>query len=211
MEPDTITVRVRKEEEVDADSANVHVTVEGTSVFSGSEAFKKAKEVQTLVAALTDAGIAESQLKLRSVSIDSQSFSIIKSSSAKYSITVSEVALEKLPAVFGAIAAQKNSNLTQVGWNYSTAKEIAKRLRSEALEEAIAQARQDVETLGVNILGVYSLDEGANRPEVANSSFGGGNFARQRNVDLGFALGNSATVGVRLEVKFRVSPIEQPQ
>ena len=64
--------------EIDADSADLTVVVEGSSVFSGAEAFKKAKELRVLIDALKEAGIDENRVKLRSVEVNSQSFAIIK-------------------------------------------------------------------------------------------------------------------------------------
>ncbi|NLX95328.1 MAG: hypothetical protein GXY83_04055 [Rhodopirellula sp.] len=64
MQPDTISVRVVNEAEIDADTADLTVVVEGSSVFSGSEAFKKAKELRALIDALKEAGIAWKALSL---------------------------------------------------------------------------------------------------------------------------------------------------
>ena len=89
MTTDTITVRVINEVELDADSADLTVIIEGSSVFSGSEAFKKAKELRNLIEALKEVGIEEDRVKLRSVEINSQSFAIIKTSSAKYVASIS--------------------------------------------------------------------------------------------------------------------------
>ncbi len=64
MQPDTITVRVINEIEIDADSADLTVVVEGSSVFSGAETFKKAKELRGLIDALKKAGVDENRVKL---------------------------------------------------------------------------------------------------------------------------------------------------
>ncbi len=82
MKPDTIAVRIVNETELDADTADLTVIVEGSAVFSGAKAFKKAKELRALVEALTQAGIDETQVKLRSVEISSASFAIIKASTS---------------------------------------------------------------------------------------------------------------------------------
>ena len=54
--PDTIKVSANHREEIFASHANLFVTVKGSSVVSGNEAMKKAREVNQLVEALTALG-----------------------------------------------------------------------------------------------------------------------------------------------------------
>lgn len=211
MKPDTITVRSQAEAELDADSADLNISVEGSAAFSGAEAFTKAKEVQALVSALRTVGIEERQIKLRSVNLDSQSFSLIKSSSASYRLKIAHVSMDALAKVLGAIATQKSCTLNHLNWNYSTAEAVKQRLRSEALTKAIELAQQDAEILGVQILGIYSLDELGRsdivREYVSTEGLSSMKRSRQAAVDLGFTLGNSTTIAVELEAEFRVSSI----
>jgi hypothetical protein len=55
--PDTIKVSAFHKEEIFASHANLYVTVKGSSVISGNEALKKAREVSQLVEALTRFGL----------------------------------------------------------------------------------------------------------------------------------------------------------
>ncbi len=214
MKPDTITIRAQAEAEIDADSADLIVRVEGSSVFSGMEAFKKAKELQGLLAALYETGIDEGQIKLRSVEVDSQSFSLLKSSSAKYVVKIAAVELDMLAASLGVIATQKHCKLSHLKWNYSTSEAVKQNLRSEALVKAIEFARQDAEILGIKILGIYDLSNHARHSDVASEQIVGEMMssaprAKKASIDFGFALGHSATVTVDLEAEFRVSPIDE--
>lgn len=213
MKSDTITVRVVHEAEIDADSADLTVVVEGVAVFSGTEAFKKAKELRALIDSLKEVGVDESRVKLRSVEINSQSFALIKTSSAKYVASIKTVAVELLPAVLGAVAAQKGTKLSRLKWNYGKLKETRARLRCEALTDALHQARLDAEVLRVSILGIHDLTEDVRgkdyNPEYITGDSTEFLAMRSRNSpqDIGFQLGNSTTVTLDLRAEFRVSPI----
>jgi len=213
MLPDTISVRVVNEAEVDADSADLTVVVEGSSVFSGSEALKKAKELQALIDALKEAGVDEQRVKLRSVEVNSQTFAMIKTSSAKYVVSIKTVAVEQLPQVLGTVASHKGAKLSRLTWNYGTLTATRNRLRCDALVQAIQQARADASALGVTVLGIYQLSE-ESRGRVYNPEYIAGNsadFLAVRSLgglpEIGFHLGNSTTATLDLRAKFRVSPM----
>ena len=65
--------------------------------------------MRTLIGALKEAGIDENRVKLRSVEVNSQSFAIIKTSSAKYVVSIKTVAVELLPQVLGTVASHKGA------------------------------------------------------------------------------------------------------
>ncbi len=211
LKPDTITVRIRREEELDADSADLTLTIEGSSVFSGSEAFKKAKELRALIEELKKVGIEESRFKLRSVEVNSQSFAGLKSSSAKYVLSVKDVKIEQLSTALGTISAQKGAKLTHLEWNYDRLNDTRRTLRALALSDALTQARLDAERLGVPLLGIYSLEEintgmDYHSEYVTGRSMLAPMSARARVEDIGFELGNATTVSIDLKAEFRVGP-----
>ena len=211
-DPGTISVVTREEEEINADSADVLVRIEGSSLFSGSEAFRKAEEVRALVTQLKEVGIEEDQFKLRSVEVDSSSFSLLKGSSAKYWIKVRKVSLELLPKVLGAIGDQKNCVMNRIDWNYSESENQRTALRSRALSRALTIAREDAKCLGVSLIGIRSVtEEGAGAAKrsqpseyVETASFRT-RAKKSKAVDLNFTLGNSATLRVAMRVIFQVS------
>jgi uncharacterized protein YggE len=213
MKPDTITVRVTNEAELDADSADLTVVVEGSAVFSGAEAFKKAKELRALVDSLKEIGIAEDRVKLRSVEINSQSFALIKTSSAKYVASIKAVSVELLPATLSAVASQKETKLSRLKWNYGKLKETRSLLRREALADALRQARLDAAVLGVDVLAIHELTEDTRGKDYNPEYITGDSTdflaapSHTGHQDIGFQLGNSTTVTLDLRAEFRVGPL----
>jgi len=209
--PDTITVQVTKRTDVEAGSADLTVVIEGSAVFSGQEAFSKAAEVRDLLEALRRAGLDPESVKLRSVSLKSGSWSAIRSSGARYVLAVKDVAVDRLSSVLAVIAGQKGAEMTHLEWRYPTEDETKVRLRQEAIEAALAQARLDAQALGVEVLGVFNLtaDEPFHGPWQA--AMGGADMdmmvGRARAAappDLGFELGASKTLEVQIRAEFRV-------
>ena len=82
--PDTIKVSALHREEIFASHANLFVTVSGSSVVSGNQAMKKAREVSQLVEALTSFGLSPEAVQLLGVHIETSSGTLLKSSSAIY-------------------------------------------------------------------------------------------------------------------------------
>ena len=217
--PDTITIISRDEEEISADSADLLIQIEGSSLFSGDEAFKKAAEVRVLVEQLKEVGVDENSIKLRSVDINSSAFSLLKSSSVKYWIKIRNVSLAQLPKVLGAIGDQKNCSMNRLDWIYSTSEQVRTSLRSKVLRRALSTAKEDASCLGVSLLGIHSLTEEFrdNRQQNVSSEHFGmtDNLSlkakRSRSVDLDFALGNSTKLTVILRTVFRVSAMSESQ
>ncbi len=84
IKPDTIKISASQKEEIYATHADLHVTVKGSSIVSGAEAMKKAKEVTLLLEALTKLGVKEEAFSLQGVHIEGASGVLRKSSSAAY-------------------------------------------------------------------------------------------------------------------------------
>jgi hypothetical protein len=77
IKPDTIKVSATHREEIFASHANLYVTVKGSSVVSGNEAMKKAKEVSQLVEALTTFGLSPDAVQLLEVHIETASGTLL--------------------------------------------------------------------------------------------------------------------------------------
>ena len=86
--PDTIRVSVDSREEAQATRADLFVNVKGSSLVSGNEALKKAKEVSQLVEALTSFGLSPEAIHLQGVHIETSSGVLLKSSSATYRLKI---------------------------------------------------------------------------------------------------------------------------
>ena len=135
--PDTIKVSALHREEIFASHANLFVTVRGSSVVSGSEAMKKAREVSQLVEALTSFGLSPEAVQLLGVHIETSSGTLLKSSSATYSLRIRVNKLDQIAELLDIIASQRNSVLERIEWKYP--EESA---QERGLETAITKGRQ---------------------------------------------------------------------
>src|SRR5215467_3521517 len=115
--PDTIKISASQREEISANHADLFVTVKGSSVFSGDQAMKKAKEVSQLVEALTSFGLSPDAVHLEGVHIETASGALLKSSSAIYRLKVNCEKLDQLAEILDIIASQKNAALERIKWN----------------------------------------------------------------------------------------------
>src|SRR5690242_14869005 len=117
--PDTIKVSATQREEISANRADLFVAVKGSSVFSGDQALKKAKEVSQLVEALTSFGLRPEAIQLQGVHIETSSGALLKSSSASYRLKVNCEKLDQLAELLDIISSQKNATLERIQWKYS--------------------------------------------------------------------------------------------
>ncbi len=208
-EPDVIVVDASHEEELPADKADLHVSIEGTSLVTGRAALQKAREVSALVRAVVAEGVAEADIQLEGVQAQVTSGLLGKSSTAIYRLRIRARDLDRLAEVLGAITAQRNATLERIAWGYpdTTAAKVA------WLVQAIGLARQKADAaataLGVELLGVHrltevALDEEERRPQ----PFGGSGLARSKSAmtsaDLGLEVSHAKRAGVRVSIAFRV-------
>src|SRR5215510_8903730 len=156
--PDTIKVSATQREEISANRADLFVTVRGSSLVSGDQALKKAKEVSQLVEALTSFGLSPEAIKLQGVHIETSTGAILKSSSATYRLKVQCEKLDQLAELLDIISSQKNAALERIAWKYNE-DEARERSLLTALEKAKSKAEKVAKSLGVKILGVYDLIE----------------------------------------------------
>ena len=207
--PDTIKVSATHREEIYASHANLFVTVRGSSVVSGNEAMKKAREVSQLVEALTSFGLSPEAVQLLGVHIETSSGTLLKSSSANYRLRIRSEKLDQIAEMLDIIASQKNAVLERIEWKYP--EELA---QERGLESAItkgkAKAEKVASALGVKLLGVYDFMEGTfdeerpipfqaqtmmmkSRAEVADAP------------SLGMDIQHSKTILVNVDIWYRVS------
>ncbi len=208
--PDTIKVTASHREEIFASHANLFVTVKGSSVVSGNEALKKAREVSQLVEALTRYGLSPEAIQLLGVHIETASGALLKSSSATYRLRVRVEKLDQLAELLDIIASQKNAALERIEWKYP--EEAA---RERGLEAVITKGKTKAEkvaaAMGVKLLGVYDFTENTFDEEMPVA------FQPQRALmkshiaaaveepSLGMDIQHSKTVTVSVEVWYRVS------
>jgi hypothetical protein len=208
--PDRIVMNETFHREVDAFAAHLHVTVQGSSFFSGEAAMKKAKEVSSLVDTLIGQGVAVEQIKVKSVQLESSSGTFTRTSSAIYRLKINCENLDIVPDVLGAIASAKNCSMERIEWQYerndeSRMKWIADSLAIVKDRAAIVAKALDVKLLGIQECRfdkahptaprVSQFDEFA--PETATTL--------RRRVELGIPFAQSQEQHLNVYVSFRSS------
>ena len=208
--PDTIKVSANHREEIFASHANLFVTVKGSSVVSGSEAMKKAKEVNQLVEALTHFGLSPDAVQLQGVRIETASGVLLKSSSAIYRLKIRCEKLDQLADLLDIIASQKNATLERIEWRYPEESAQERGLES-AIAIGKAKAEKIAAAMGITLLGVYDFMENTfdeERPPMPFQAMEMGMKSRAAVADepsLGMEIQHSKTIHVNLEIWYRVS------
>ena len=208
--PDTIKVSAFHREEIFASHANLHVTVKGSSLVSGNEAMKKAKEVNQLVEALTRFGLSPDAVQLQGVRIETASGVLLKSSSAIYRLKIRCEKLDQLADLLDVIASQKNATLERIEWKYPEESAQERGLES-AIAIGKAKAEKIAAAMGVKLLGVYDFMENTfdeERPPMPFQAMEMGMKSRAAVADepsLGMEIQHSKTIHVNLEIWYRVS------
>jgi len=156
--PDTIKVSAFHREEIFASHANLYVTVRGSSLVSGNEAMKKAREVSQLVEALTRFGLSSDAVQLQGVRIETASGALLKSSSAVYHLKIKIEKLDQIAGLLDIIAGQKNTLLERIEWRYPE-DEARERGLDAAIAKGKAKAEKVAVAIGVKLLGVYEFME----------------------------------------------------
>ena len=210
--PDTIKVSAFHREEIFASHANLYVTVKGSSIFSSSEAMKKAREVSQLVEALTRYGLSPEAIQLQGVRIETASGTVLKSSSAVYRLKVKVEKLDQLAELLDIIAEQKNATLERIEWKYPEEEARARGLES-ALTKGKEKAGKIAASLGVKLLGVYDFVENTFDEERPPMPFQAAEMGlRSRAVadapSLNMDIQHSKNVQVNVEIWYRISEFE---
>jgi len=216
--PDTIKISVSQREEIFANRADLLVTVKGSSVVSGDQALKKAKEVSQLVEALTSPalsggeglGLRPEAIHLQGVHIETASGMLLKSSSATYRLRVQCEKLDQLADLLDIIAAQKNAALERIQWKYP---DDAARERGldAALDKAKSKAEKIATSLGVKLLGVYDLIENIYDEEMPYPQFAAQGMPARAMAkgapepSLGMDIQHGKTININVDIWYRVS------
>jgi uncharacterized protein YggE len=208
--PDTIKVSAFHKEEIFASHANLYVTVKGSSLVSGNEAMKKAREVSQLVEALTRFGLSPDAIHLQGVRLETASGALLKSSSAIYHLKVKTERLDQLTGLLDIIAGQKNASLDRIEWKYPEDE-----ARERGLESAIARGKAKAEkvaaAMGVKLLGVYDFMENTydeERPPMPFQAMEVGLKSRAAAAEqpsLDMEIQHSKTIHVNVDIWYRVS------
>ena len=207
--PDTIKISALHREEIFASHANLFVTVKGSSVVSGNEAMKKAKEVNQLVEALTSFGLSPEAVQLQGVRIETASGVLLKSSSAIYRLKIRCEKLDQLADLLDITASQKNATLERIEWKYPEESARERGLES-AITKGKAKAEKIAAAMGVKLLGIYDFIENAYDEEMPVPFQAQTMMMKSRaevadEPSLGMDIQHSKTIHVNLEIWYRVS------
>lgn len=209
--PDTIKVSAFHREEIFASHANLYVTVKGSSLVSGNEAMKKAREVSQLVEALTRFGLDPEAIQLQGVRLETSSGTLLKSSSAVYHLKVKTETLDQLAGLLDILAEQKNASLDRIEWKYPE-----EEAREQGLEAAIAKGKAKAEkvaaAMGVKLLGVYDFMENTFDEERPPMPFQAKAMrameAAADQPSLNMEVQHSKTIHVNVDIWYRVSSFQ---
>ena len=207
--PDTIKISASHREEILASHADLFVTVKGSSVVSGNEAMKKAKEVSQLVDELTRFGISAENIHLQGVHVETSSGALLKSSSASYRLRVRCEQLGQIADLLDIITSQKNAALERIDWKYPE-EEARERGLESALVKAKSKADKVAAALGVKLLGVYDLLENSFDEEApimfqAQAMMKSRSSAPLAEPSLDMDVQHGKTIHVNVDIWYRVS------
>ena len=214
-QPDTITIEIIETDEIFADSVDLFVTIKGKSLFTGQEAFKKAREVRELVEGLKNFGLPEADILLQSVRADVSKGIIGKHSSATYRLRIICRNLDELADILGIITTQQNTNLAQMVWRYDDAEDYQAKLLEKCLLISKHKAERVASSLGVELLGVHEFDEQVNDTEisfmqqpVAARGRTGITARAVTKEELGLSVSHAKRFNLMLTIKYRVSSLK---
>lgn len=206
--PDTIKISTSHKEEISATYADLHVTVKGSSLVSGNEAMKKAKEVNQLVEALTSFGVKNEAISLQGVHLETESGVLLKSSSAIYRLKIRCEDLNQFAGLLDVISSQKNATLERVEWKYNE-DDARNKMLEIAIEKAKTKAEQVAGSLNVKLLGVYDFIENIYDEEVPvfqpQAMMMKSRAASADAPSLGMDVQHTKTIHVNVEIWYRVS------
>jgi uncharacterized protein YggE len=212
MQPvDLLHIVVEREEDVSADRADLHVSVTGSSVFSGREALRKADEVNALIEALKTVGLGPEAVLVESVRAEVESGAFTKSSAASYGLRIRLPNLTVLPAAIELVAKRKNASLTRLEWKYDAIDTLMDDWLADLLRAANAKAELVAHALGVTVVGVHAFREerwDPDRPPPTTArhevALDIASVGRRRGA-LGFDMMHSKRVRLAVRADYRVS------
>jgi uncharacterized protein YggE len=206
--PDSITVLATRSKELPADKVDLIVTTKGSSLVTGRDVLKHARDVAQQFSALHHHGIREKDLSVEGIFGDELTGNIGRNSATNYLVRIRCTNLDLLPDVLGIITPQRHARISSVQWHCSTE---AKR-RDACLKACVLEARRKGEliadSLGTNLLGLLSLserweDSDAQTPSqpISQKQL----TLREQSAMPGFPLFHSKMLTLTLKAVFRIS------
>lgn len=205
-----IVVMAQHEEEISAEAVDLFVTVEGSSLVTGSAALRKAKEVSRLVEALEGCGVESTAISLEGILAEVKSGLLARTSSATYRLRV-RCSLDVLPDALGAVTSAKQAHLQQLDWIYPESAEQQAVWLASCVAKANLKAEAVAKALGASLMGIHRITEYPLRDEqahLATGQFEGmalrGRAPTAAPIELGFELAQKKRDGRRISAEYRV-------
>jgi uncharacterized protein YggE len=210
--PNLITLSSTLEQQLTATSAELMVTVQGSSLFTGQAALTQAREVRALVESLASVGVSLDAIHLQAVHAEVASGLLGKSASASYRLRVAIGDLERLPDALGAITSAKNVRMEGIVWRYPESSTDQAAWIGIAVANIKVRADAAARALGARLVGVHrfteqSHDNGYHDPVLQASVSYGTSRARAANlepVNLGFEMTGKKQVSYTVTVEYLI-------
>jgi uncharacterized protein YggE len=148
---DTLEVTASAEESITADRVDVHLTLEGSSLFTGHAALKQARELRDLMERLEARAIPSSAVQLEGMEARISSKLLGKSSSALYRLRIELTDPAQLADVLQILVSLKQVELQSLDWRYSNLHAVEQRLLSQCVALGKEKARQAAQALGCEL------------------------------------------------------------
>ena len=140
------------------------IVVEGESTVFGNEALNQSKEIAHLVSELEVIGYSKKNITLESISIKTSTGKILKASSARFNLLLQEVSMEQIPKILGLLSSQKNIEIREMHYEFSSLESEKNTLLREGCHKAKEQTKDICSSLGISLLGVYSMSQKWSNP-----------------------------------------------
>lgn len=186
-------------EEVAATGADVSVLLADAKFFSGNAALQQAGEVRKLVEALVAAGVAESDVGIESVRVTAGKGMLLRTSSASYVLAVRCREPNKVSAVIDALAAVKNSSLSNVTWRYDVSDSVRQGWLATCVQRARGSADAMAKALGTQVKGVH---------RIVDETYGSPSSRLPGHDDYSYRAGSAAPGMKRMRVEDTLEGIE---
>ena len=172
--------------EVEADGAELFLSVNGSQFFGGNAALTKAQELASLNTALKAIGLTEKDILIDDVRMD-QGGVFGKSSSVRYRIKVICRTLKLVSEALNVLTHQKQVSLDETIWVFSNEDSLRDGWLKIASQNARASAQLLSETHDLILSSVHRIFEGQpERKEYGTQSyFSGSQMAFKAFADLG--------------------------
>lgn len=152
------------DEDVSATGADLRITISGARYFAGEAALQQAQEVRKVIDALVAAGIAEADVGIASVRVDTTKGVVLRSSSATYQLAVRCRDTARVAGAIDATSGQKNLVLNQVTWRYDIDDSIRHGWLGRAVRQAKAAADAMAEAAGKKVSHPHRIVDETHTP-----------------------------------------------